>query len=172
LKYFKILPVILFFILSYFLFWKINNIKESKELSSALLNKDLPLLKLELFEGNVLLRDLLGKKPFILNYFAAWCVPCRAEHKVLETHSKKNIIIGVAYKDNIDNIKSFLDELGNPYKTIYLDKNGRAAIDLGLYGVPETYFIDALGKIKYKQVGPLTEEKFKNIMSIISKKEK
>ena len=168
MKYFKILPIILFLILSYFLLWKILNIDESKNLSSALINKDLPKLYLEPLEGNVILKDLLGKKPFILNYFASWCAPCRIEHNVLEQYSKDNIIIGIAYKDSKENIIRFLKELGNPYKTVLLDEDGRGAIDLGLYGVPETYFIDASGKIKYKHVGPLTLEKFENIMYLIN----
>ncbi|MAJ24254.1 MAG: DsbE family thiol:disulfide interchange protein [Rickettsiales bacterium] len=169
MKYLKTLPIVLFFILSFFLYWKITHIKESKELSSALLNKDLPILPLEFFEGNISLNDIYKKEPFIINYFASWCAPCRVEHKVLDKFSRDNIIIGIAYKDSKKNVKSFLEELGNPYKAVLLDEKGRAAIELGLYGVPETYFVDASGKIKYKQVGPLTIEKFENIINLLNK---
>ena len=138
MKFLRILPVILFLILSYFLYWKITHIKEAKELSSALIDKKLPNLELEYLEGKFLLRDILGEKPFIINYFASWCAPCRLEHKVLTKYSKDIIVVGVAYKDSKQNIKTFLEELGNPYSILLLDEWGRAAINLGLYGVPET----------------------------------
>ena len=167
LKYIKLFPIILFLILSYFLFWKIKNIQNTKELQSVLLNQDLPKLELEYLEGKFTLNSLLGKKAFIINFFASWCAPCREEHAVLEKYSKDQIIIGIAYKDDINNVKKFLSELGDPYDILMLDPNGRAAIDLGLYGVPETYFIDNKGKIKYRQVGPLTVKKFENILKLL-----
>tara|TARA_E500000178_G_scaffold328362_1_gene358295 strand:+ start:88 stop:624 length:537 start_codon:yes stop_codon:yes gene_type:complete len=167
LKYVRLLPITLFLILSYFLYWKINNVENTKELQSVLLNQELPKLNLEHLEGK-LLKEVLGKEPFILNFFASWCAPCREEHAVLEKFSKDNIIIGVAYKDNIKDIKRFLNILGNPYDTLLIDEKGRAAIDIGLYGVPETYFINRAGQIKYRQVGPLTVLKFENIMNLIN----
>ncbi len=168
MKYLKLSPIILFLILSYFLFWKINNIQNTKELQSVLLNQDLPNLELAYVDGKFQLDNLLGKKPFIINFFASWCAPCREEHAVLEKYSKDQIIIGVAYKDDIDSVKKFLKELGDPYDILMLDPKGRAAIDLGLYGVPETYFIDSKGKIKYRQVGPLTVKKLENILKSLS----
>ena len=164
MKYIKLSPIVLFLILSYFLFWKINNIQSTKELQSVLLNQDLPSLELKHVDGKVTLNNLLGKESFIINFFASWCVPCREEHAVLEKYSNDQIIIGVAYKDDINSVKKFLKELGNPYDILMLDLNGRAGIDLGLYGIPETYFIDSKGKIKYRQVGPLTVKKFENIL--------
>ncbi len=151
------------------MYWKINNIENTKELQSVLLNKKLPNLDLEHVEGKHL-NDVLGKEAFILNFFASWCAPCIEEHAVLKRFSKNQIIIGVAYKDNIKNINKFLKSLGNPYDTLLLDKKGRAAIDMGLYGVPETYFINSAGEIKYRQVGPLTVKKFENIMNLINTK--
>ncbi len=169
LKYVKLLPITLFLILSYFLYWKINNVENTKELKSVLLNQELPNLNLGHIEGK-LLKDVLGKEPFILNFFASWCAPCRAEHAVLQKYSDDKIIIGVAYKDNIQDIKKFLKILGNPYDILLSDEKGRAGIDLGLYGVPETYFINSVGQIKYRQVGPLTVKKFENIMNLINTK--
>ena len=167
MKYIKLSPIILFLILFYFLFWKIKNIQNTKELQSALLNQDLPKLELEFVDGRFTLGSLLGKKAFIINFFASWCAPCRVEHEVLEKYSKDQIIIGIAYKDDISSVKRFLKELGNPYDVLMLDPKGRAAIDLGLYGVPETYFIDNKGKIKYRQVGPLTVKKFENVLKLL-----
>ena len=167
LNYIKLSPIILFLILFYFLFWKIKNIHNTKELQSVLLNQDLPKLELEFVDGKFTLGSLLGKKAFIINFFASWCAPCREEHAVLEKYSKDQIIIGIAYKDDISSVKKFLSELGDPYDILMLDPKGRAAIDLGLYGVPETYFIDSKGKIKYRQVGPLTVKKFENILKLL-----
>ena len=107
---------------------------------------------------------MLNLWKIIINFFASWCAPCWEEHAVLEKYSKDQIIIGIAYKDDINSVKTFLRELGDPYDILMLDSNGRAAIDLGLYGVPETYFINNKGKIKYRQVGPLTVKKFENIL--------
>jgi cytochrome c biogenesis protein CcmG/thiol:disulfide interchange protein DsbE len=169
MKIIKIFPVIIFCLLSYFLYWKISNIEETKELSSAMLNQDFPKLDLEVISGNSPFSKLVGEQEFIVNYFASWCAPCRQEHAILEKMSNNNIIIGIAYKDSKKNVKNFISELGNPYETIMMDKNGRAAIELGLYGVPETYFINNKGKIKFRHVGPLTIEKFNNIISLLSK---
>ena len=142
-------------------------IQNNKELQSVLLNQDLPNLELVYLDDKFTLNSLLGKKAFIINFFASWCAPCREEHAVLEEYSKDQIIIGIAYKDDISSVKKFLSELGDPYDILMLDQNGRAAIDLGLYGVPETYFIDSKGKIKYRQVGPLTVKKFENILKLL-----
>ena len=169
MKILKLLPLIMFCLLSYFLYWKISNIEETKELSSAMLNQDFPDLDLKVIEGDLSFSGLIGKEPFIVNYFASWCAPCRQEHEVLKKFSKNNIIIGIGYKDTEKNIKGFISELGNPYKTIMMDEQGRAAIELGLYGVPETYFINDAGKINFRHVGPLTIEKFNNIISLLSK---
>ena len=111
MKYIKLSPIILFLILFYFLFWKIKNIQNTKELQSVLLNQDLPKLELEYVDGKFTLNSLLGEKAFIINFFASWCAPCREEHAVLEKYSKDQIIIGIAYKDDINSVKKFLREL-------------------------------------------------------------
>tara|TARA_A100001011_G_C14206149_1_gene797870 strand:+ start:469 stop:978 length:510 start_codon:yes stop_codon:yes gene_type:complete len=169
LNWIKLSPLFLFCILSFFLYWKVTHIEESEQLSSALIDKNFPKLDLEIIEGNSSFIDLLGKETFVLNYFASWCAPCRTEHKVLEAFKKDYIIVGIGYKDTENNIKNFLSELGNPFRTVMLDSNGRAAIELGLYGVPETYFIGKDGKIKYKHVGPITKDKFNKIISLVNK---
>ena len=130
MKIIKLFPMVIFCLLSYFLYWKISNIEETKELSSAMLNQNFPKLDLEIISGNSPFSKLVGEQEFIVNYFASWCAPCRQEHAILEKMSNKNIIIGIAYKDSKKNVKNFISELGNPYETIMMDKNGRAAIEL------------------------------------------
>ena len=98
-------------------------------------------------------------KIYLLNIWASWCIPCRQEHSLLmNLNSETDInIIGINYKDNLRNAKNFLNELGNPYKEIYLDIDGTIAIELGAYGVPESFMIYK-NKIIKKHIGPLNEK--------------
>ena len=98
-------------------------------------------------------------KIYLLNIWASWCIPCRQEHSLLmNLNSETDIkIIGINYKDNLKNAKNFLIELGNPYKEIYLDIDGTIAIELGAYGVPESFLIYK-NKIIKKYIGPLNEK--------------
>ena len=78
----------------------------------------------------------------IINIFASWCAPCRVEHEVFKSISMDYSIIGIAYKDSVENIDSFLKELGNPYEKIFYDFLGKDLINLGIYGVFETFFVN------------------------------
>jgi cytochrome c biogenesis protein CcmG, thiol:disulfide interchange protein DsbE len=103
--------------------------------------------------------DLMGK-PVLVNFFASWCAPCRAEHATLEgfAASGRVPVVGVAYKDKPEDSKRFLAELGDPYERIGIDADGRTAIDFGVYGVPETYIVDSAGMIRFRYFGALTPE--------------
>ena len=167
MKLIKFIPIILFTILSIFLYKKIDNYETTKSLSSALIDKPFPLLNLNSFNEEQDISNIVGKKFFVVNFFASWCLPCKVEHNVLKYFSDQVDIVGIAYKDSTNNIENYLLEFGNPYKYIYLDNNGKNAIELGLYGVPETYFVDNKGVIKYKHVGPITLKQFRNIISFL-----
>ncbi|WP_171207207.1 MULTISPECIES: DsbE family thiol:disulfide interchange protein [unclassified Ruegeria] len=94
----------------------------------------------------------------LVNYWASWCAPCRAEHPNLQALSDEGIpVYGVNYKDQPDNAQAFLNELGDPYAGIGTDAQGRMALDWGLYGVPETYVIDGDGTIVLRFAGPITQ---------------
>jgi cytochrome c biogenesis protein CcmG/thiol:disulfide interchange protein DsbE len=97
---------------------------------------------------------------WLLNVWASWCGACRDEHPVLMAMAKTNQIAtyGLDYKDTDQEAQAVLDTNGNPYKAIATDANGKIGIDYGVYGVPETYVIDKAGVIRYKQIGPITEE--------------
>jgi cytochrome c biogenesis protein CcmG/thiol:disulfide interchange protein DsbE len=94
----------------------------------------------------------------LLNFWASWCAPCRVEHPSLMKLAEEGIpIYGVNYKDNPANALGFLDELGDPYAAVGADVQGRMALDWGVYGVPETYVIDAEGRVLLRFPGPVTQ---------------
>jgi cytochrome c biogenesis protein CcmG, thiol:disulfide interchange protein DsbE len=96
----------------------------------------------------------------VVNVWASWCVPCHDEAPLLIELAKDNRLqlIGINYKDAPDNARRFLSQYGNPFVAVGVDGNGRAAIEWGVYGVPETFIVDRNGKIAYKLVGPITPE--------------
>ena len=106
---------------------------------------------------------------YLINIWSSWCIPCRSEHNYLIKLKKQNLIklVGINYKDNFENAKKFLDELENPYSKIIKDKNGTISIELGAYGVPETFIIDKRKKIIKKITGPINEKIYNEILLII-----
>lgn len=143
--------------------------RDSNELPSTLIDQRVPELALPPVEGlaqpGLATTDLKGDVK-LLNVFASWCAPCRVEHPVLtrlaEAHGVP--LYGVNYKDAPEAARAFLDELGNPYTRIGADEDGRAGIDLGVYGVPETFVIDGDGRIRYRHAGPLTPRDVENVI--------
>jgi len=106
---------------------------------------------------------------YIVNIWASWCVPCIEEHPFLMTLSKNKSVklIGLNYRDKLNNAKKFINELGNPYSQIIIDKDGSVSIEFGAYGVPETFVVDKNKKIVKKFVGPINEEILSEIELII-----
>ena len=99
------------------------------------------------------------KRPMLVNFFASWCVPCVIEAPELMALSKEGLPIwGVAYKDTVPAAKGFLAKHGDPYARIAADKPGQVAIDWGVYGVPESYLLDADGIVRWRMAGPITRE--------------
>lgn len=134
----------------------------------ALVGKPLPALVLpELESGQSLgLRDALGGEPALVNIFASWCAPCEIEHPVLMDLSRQKVrIVGVAYKDAPENTKAFLNRLGDPFAVRLVDRDGRAGIELGVTGVPETYLVGADGMVLAKHTGPLTPEAARELLT-------
>jgi cytochrome c biogenesis protein CcmG/thiol:disulfide interchange protein DsbE len=134
------------------------------KLPSALLNKPVPEFTLPALEGigrpGLQSADFAKGEVSVVNIFASWCVPCRDEHPLLmrlqnQTDAR---IVGINYKDDAQNAHRFLSELGQPYDAVGADVKGRAAIDWGVYGVPETFVVDGRGIIRLKFVGPLTDK--------------
>ena len=135
------------------------------------LKKDIPSFKVELFDTNEIINSeeiFLNDKFYLINIWASWCVPCRDEHPLLLNLSKHHNleIIGLNYKDKIENAKSFLKELKNPYEIILNDKDGTIAIEWGAYGVPETFLVYKKKIIK-KIIGPLSTNSLLEINELI-----
>lgn len=106
--------------------------------------------------------------PVLVNVFASWCAPCELEAPVLMELKAKGVkLIGVAYKDAPDNTKAFLERVGDPYVQRLVDRDGRAGIELGVTGVPETYLVDAKGMILAKYPAPLSEDDAKALLARI-----
>ncbi|MBF0332041.1 MAG: DsbE family thiol:disulfide interchange protein [Alphaproteobacteria bacterium] len=154
-----LLPVLLFAVVALFFLKGLG--LNPREVPSPLIDKPAPALTLPLLKGDgqFTLAELKGRVTLI-NFFASWCVPCLSEHPLLMEMSKKGTldIVGVAYKDKPEASLAWLARHGDPYRRIAADNDGRTAIDWGVYGVPESYLVDGEGRIRFKQVGPLTRE--------------
>lgn len=109
--------------------------------------------------GHVDLKTAGVGKPMLVNVFASWCAPCRIEHpKLMALKARGVAVVGVAWKDEPAATRAFLDELGDPYAMVLVDRDGRAGLDLGITGAPETFAVDAMGKVVGKSAGPLVDD--------------
>ena len=172
--------VILTFVCFFFLLFIVFG-KDPSNPPSALLNKEIPdFSTTNLFNKNIKLssdnikrnvniaadnnanfsKDTLEKYTLV-NFFASWCSPCRAEHHLF-FEIKKNypnvFLLGISHKDAPEDSKQYLSEEGNPYSFVGLDQDGRIALEFGVFGLPETFIVNNEGKIIFKQMGPLTEK--------------
>ena len=154
------LPLAIFFALVWFM-WKGLSLNP-RELPSALINKPVPVFSLPQLHDNTKTlsgADMKGKV-WLLNVWGSWCVSCRYEHPVLNALARKGVvpIVGFNWKDRPEDAKGWLVKFGDPYAFSISDLEGRVAIDLGVYGAPETFIIDKAGMIRYKHAGPISEE--------------
>tara|TARA_B100000575_G_C23043388_1_gene600535 strand:- start:408 stop:815 length:408 start_codon:yes stop_codon:yes gene_type:complete len=126
-----------------------------------MIGKQLPVLtsKSLFYDRSINIKQITNNNLFIINIFASWCAPCKIEHPLLmKLKEKKILVIGINYKDNKKNAKKFLKKYGNPYQEVLLDNTGQLSINLGAYGVPETFIIDKSFKIIDKQIGPINSQ--------------
>ena len=155
-----LIPLALFVVLAGFLLRGL--FLNPREVPSPLINKPAPqfsLAQLAQPEQPFAPKDMQGQV-WLLNVWASWCVACRQEHPLLVELAKRKAvpIIGLNYKDKPDAATGWLAQFGNPYDLSVKDIDGRVGIDYGVYGVPETFLIDKSGVIRFKQIGPITEE--------------
>jgi cytochrome c biogenesis protein CcmG/thiol:disulfide interchange protein DsbE len=158
------LPLALFAALAWLLFLRLNA-GDPASIPSALIGQSAPRLELHGLDGATGLTDadLRSGHVSVVNIFASWCEPCHYEHETLmalaadpELKARGVAIYGVAQKDSTENIRRFLGAKGDPYAKVGLDADGRAGIDWGVYGVPETFIVRGDGSLAFKLVGPMT----------------
>jgi len=166
-----IVPFIFFILILLVFFYLLIIERNPTELPSNLLNKNVPK-----FEANSLIKkekfissEEFGNEIVLVNFFATWCKPCRNEHKYIKSfaNEKKIKVIGINYKDNKEKTIKWLKNLGNPYSDIPVDKNGRIAIEWGVFGIPETFIVNSKGIIKYRHIGAINKTVYKKINLLI-----
>ncbi len=160
----RLLPLFGFLVLvglfGFGIWW--NTQHDQHEIVSPLINKPAPAFALPVLDdaGRTVTKASLLGKPYFLNVFASWCIECVHEHPMLMTEMKQLglPLIGFNYKDDPQAATAWLAEHGNPFDVIVADREGRSAIDFGVYAAPETFLVDAKGVVRYKRIGPITPE--------------
>ena len=166
-----ILISILFSFLFIILYFSLGNqrVYDTKDL----IGKKISEVEINLFQSSETIntKEFMKNEFTILNFWASWCGPCRKEHPNLVRLSKiKNLkIIGINFKDDKENAKSFLKENGNPFHILTEDKDGKNSVNFGVYGIPETILIDSELKILKKYIGPLNIKEVNEIRKIVKK---
>ena len=171
----KNIKLTVFVLIGFVIFFILLNALEKKNnyLPEKVTNEIETNFKAELLYKNeiVSLQELIKNEDIsVINIWASWCLPCRDEHSYLINLGLINNIkvIGINYKDSINNAKNFLEELGNPYSQVLLDPDGTKSIELGAFGVPETFLLNTkTKKIIKKYIGPLDDIKFNEIVEMI-----
>jgi cytochrome c biogenesis protein CcmG/thiol:disulfide interchange protein DsbE len=160
-----IVPLIAFVVLAGVLAYGVKRAPEKHFIASVMIGKPVPEFTLpSLTEpGKMVTSKELHGKPYVINVWGTWCYACRQEHSALMAIQQLGQvpIVGVDWRDVDEDALAWLAQLGNPYSHVAIDKHGRLAIDLGVYGAPETFLIDANGTIVHKHTGPLSVEIFK-----------
>lgn len=160
----RLLPLISFIGLALLLFVgvRMNSGKDNSAIPSPLIGKPAPQFALPILNAPdeiIKTNDLLGQA-YLLNVWGSWCPACQIEHPIITELAKsgKIKVLGYNYKDETEAANRWLQQFGNPYDKILVDESGRAALDWGIYGAPETFLIDAKGIVRWKHVGPVTQE--------------
>ncbi len=170
-----LLPLLVFLGIAAFFVWGLVK-GDPRRLPSVLIGKPVPEFNLPPLQGATYdgapvpglssadLKKIPGVK--LVSFFASWCTGCRAEHPFLMELARRRIIplVGIAYKDPEAKSLAWLNELGNPYSRIGVDRKGRTGIDFGVYGIPESFFVNSEGRIIYKYIGPLDARAWQKIV--------
>lgn len=158
------LPLIFFFALGVLLFAgiRLSQIRDPNAIPSPLIGKPLPAFALpELHDPTRMVDSAsLRGQPFLLNVWASWCPECRVEHPLVAQLARSGAlrVVGFNYKDEAEDAQRWLQQFGDPYSQILVDRSGRVGIDLGVYAAPENFLVDAQGIVRYKHIGALTPE--------------
>jgi len=160
-----ILPLVVFVVLAGY--FAIGLTKDPQKLPSMLIDKPAPTMALPALDESKPGLDTakLTGGVSLVNFWASWCGPCRIEHPQLNRLSQEGVnLVGVNQADKPENAKAFLKALGDPFRAIGVDADRRAGIEWGVYGLPETFVIDKQGRIRYRHVGPITEQDLTDVI--------
>lgn len=140
----------------------VNVARPTGPVDTPIVGRPAPAFDLETLDGRRLTLAELRGSPIVLNFWASWCIPCREEAPLLtaadEQYGPTGLrVVGVVYQDSSENARQFMDRYGQSYPGV-LDPEGRTAIDYGVFGIPETFFIDAAGVVRSRQLGAVTAE--------------
>ncbi len=155
------IPVIVFGVIAGYFLWGLDPDRDPREIPSVMIDQPVPEFDLAPIEGmegpGLATADLRNGQVTLVNFFASWCLPCLAEHPILiELVERDGVrLVGINYKNEPQEARAWLAELGNPYARIGADTSGRVGIEWGVYGLPETFVIDKQGRIRYRHVGPI-----------------
>ncbi len=165
----KYILLTIFLLSSMYLFFK-GLQKDPTQIPSNLIAKEIPYFKLNSINKNKSFSstDLKSKEIKILNFFASWCPPCKIEHPQLTKLSETFKVYGIAKKDEKKKLIRWLNDLGNPFQNIGLDDDGMTSINWGVYGLPETFFINQEGMIIHKHIGPIMKKDLEYIYKLIN----
>ena len=173
-------PLLIFAALAGLFAYLLFDGRDSGELPSVLIGRAAPAVDLPALDRlrdaggaavpGLAAGDWKGERPTLVNIFASWCAPCRAEHPLLMDLAQRGDVrvVGINYKDEPENALRFLNALGNPYERVGVDQAGRAAIDWGFYGIPETFLLDRDGVVRHKIVGPITPGRLEKLQAQIT----
>lgn len=160
MRWLLVVPLILLIALGVLLASNLG--KDPKIVPSPLIGKTAPRFNtVDLLSGAVISTETLRGQAYVLNVWASWCAVCQIEHPVFNAYAQTPgalPVVGLNYKDAPADAKRWLAQLGNPYRQIAVDADGKIGLDLGVYGAPETYFIDRSGVIRFKQIGEMTAQ--------------
>jgi cytochrome c biogenesis protein CcmG/thiol:disulfide interchange protein DsbE len=158
-----LLPLLMLVVMAGFFGWSLLSGRDPASIGSVMVGRPAPHLAVpSLRAGEPALDDALlhSGKPVLVNFFASWCAPCLAEHPIMMRLKERDgvTIIGVAWQNKPDEARAWLKRLGDPFKAVGYDLDGKMGIDWGLSGVPETFLIDAQGIVRLHFRAPLTEQ--------------
>jgi cytochrome c biogenesis protein CcmG/thiol:disulfide interchange protein DsbE len=159
-----ILPVALFILVAGYFALALQPGYNPHRVPSPLIDRPAPGFALAGLDGQGLSRDAIDGHVALVNFFASWCVPCRAEHPLLLRLAEQEHVpvYGIAWKDKPEDAARYLKQLGDPYRRVGFDENGRVGIDFGITGVPETFVIDKSGHVRRHYDAPLSPEQLRD----------
>lgn len=161
MRFFVLLPLFIFGGIAAIFLSALDEDRDPNAMPSALIGRTVPEFRVARLGGDsrapVTKADLPTGQPFLINFFASWCIPCIAEHEHLKTLAEADglPIIGIAWQDEPGSAQAFLDKRGSPYTVVGLDPTNSMGLDFGLSGIPETFVVNAEGRITYHHAGPI-----------------